>query len=251
MQIVFYLFVGCVLVQIAFWLFAFSPLANFKVNQLIPKHQPPLSVIICAYNEAHNLRLFLPKILEQIYPNFEVIVVNDRSTDDSTTVLNDFQKKYNHLKILHLTDYERTIRSKKFALTKGLEAANHEIVLLTDADCYPTSNQWIQKMAATIDAQKAIGIAYVPMDKRPTFLNLFIRYDKIYNAIQYLSFALLGIPYMGAGGNLIYKKSLFFKSKGFSNHKDLISGDDDLFISSVSNRNNTKVQLHPHSFIFL
>lgn len=249
MQLLLYLFLICLVIQLAYWLVAFAPLANYQIRTK-PVEPYPISVVICAYNEGYNLKRFLPIILEQVYDNYEVIVVNDRSTDDSEALLTAFQQQYSHLRVLHLKDFERTVRSKKFALTKGLEAATHEVVLLTDGDCYPASKQWVAQMAKMIDGQKAIGLGYMPADKRTGFLNLFIRYDKVYNTIQYFSFALLGIPYMGVGGNLIYKRDLFFKVQGFNQHQHLISGDDDLFISAVSNRHNTDVQLHPDSFIY-
>ena len=204
-----------VVIQILYWVFIFSKVALFKVPQKLDSTKfPPISVIICGHNEGHNFKKFLPQILEQDYPTFEVIVVNDRSTDDSEVILNQFQEQYKHLKTLHLKDFDRQLIGKKIALSKGLEVAQHEAVLLTDADCYPASNQWIKWMSTALNHHE-IGIAFVPFDRREGFLNRFLRYDKVYIAIQYLSFALWGIPYMGAGANLIYKKQLFFKNSGF------------------------------------
>lgn len=244
-----YFFIICLIIQIIYWIVVFSRVA-FAENQPITSPNFPISVIICGYNEGENFRQFLPQILEQDYPNFEVIVVNDRSTDNSAKILASFEKQYKHLKVINLTDFERQQRGKKFALTQGLKAAKHDIVLLTDADCYPNSNQWIKTMASGLGQNKIMGIAYVPFDKRPTFLNRFLRYDKIYIAIQYLSFALVGLPYMGAGANLIYRKELFFKSNGFQKHAHVASGDDDLFVSEVANEDNLAIVLHPDSFVY-
>lgn len=244
-----YFFILCLIIQILYWIIIFSRVAFAKLPP-VTSSNIPISIIICGYNEGENFRQFLPKILEQDYPNFEVIVVNDRSTDNSTKILASFENQYKHLKVIHLTDFDRQQRGKKFALTQGLKAAKHDIVLLTDADCYPTSRNWIKTMVSGLGQQKIMGIAYVPFDKRPTFLNKFLRYDKIYIAIQYLSFALSGMPYMGAGANLIYRKELFFKSNGFKKHAHVASGDDDLFVSEVANKENLAIVLHPDSFIY-
>lgn len=250
MQIILWLFITAIILQLGYWIIIFSKVAFVKVpTQPIVQNDFPISVIICGYNEGHNFKKFLPQILEQDYPNFEVIVVNDRSTDDSEVILEQFKTQYAHLKVLNLKDFDRQQIGKKVALSKGLAAAKHEVVLLTDADCYPASNQWIQWMSSAVLSQD-IGIAYVPFDKRAGFLNRFLRYDKIYIAIQYLSFALWGIPYMGAGANLIYKKQLFFKNKGFERHKHIASGDDDLFISEVGKQQGIAVTLHHESFIY-
>jgi biofilm PGA synthesis N-glycosyltransferase PgaC len=256
--ITFALFLICLIIQISYWIIIFSRVAFAPPNNnpMASKEEPveaanyPISVIICGYNEGRNFQQFLPQILEQNYPNFEVIVVNDRSTDNSAKILEAFEKQHKHLRVINLTDYDRKQRGKKTALTQGLKAAKHETVLLTDADCYPNSNLWIQTMANAVDESKIMGIAYVPFDKRPTFLNKFLRYDKIYIAIQYLSFALAGMPYMGAGANLIYRKDLFFKSSGFKKHAHVASGDDDLFVSEVANKENLAVVLKSESFIY-
>ncbi len=249
-MILFTLFISCLLVQIVYWVFMFSRVAFSREKRNGDDANYPISVVICGYNEGDNFRQFLPKIMEQQYPNFEVIAVNDRSTDDSELVLKQLAAKYSNLRILNLTDFERQQRGKKFALTQGLKAAKHEVVLLTDADCYPRSNRWIQTMANALKMGKTMGIAYAPFDKRPTFLNRFLRYDKIYIAIQYLSFALAGLPYMGVGPNLIYRKQLFFQSNGFKKHEHVASGDDDLFVSAVSNKDNLAVVLDENSLIY-
>jgi cellulose synthase/poly-beta-1,6-N-acetylglucosamine synthase-like glycosyltransferase len=249
--IAFILFLICLIIQMLYWIIIFSRVAfASSKNHVTENANYPISVIICGYNEGHNFQQFLPKILEQKYPNFEVIVVNDRSTDNSAKILATFEKQHKQLRVINLTDFDREQRGKKTALTQGLKAAKYEIVLLTDADCYPNSNLWIQTMANAVDANKIMGIAYVPFDKRPTFLNKFLRYDKIYIAIQYLSFALAGMPYMGAGANLIYRKDLFFKSSGFKKHAHVASGDDDLFVSEVANKANLAIVLEPESFIY-
>lgn len=250
--IAFYLFLLCLFLQIAFWLFVFARLAFAKkaAKTTLPKANFPISVIICGHNEGDNFQTFLPQILNQNYPNFEILVVNDRSTDNSANILDAFEKQYKQLRVIHLTDFERTKVSKKHALAIGIRAAKNEILLMTDADSAPNSVFWIQSMANKLSDNKSIVLGYVMFHQRETWIHKFIRYDKLNVAIQYLSFGLMGLPYMGAGPNLMYRKSLFIQADGFKKHEHIASGDDDLFISEVSNAKNTVVNLAENSFIY-
>lgn len=248
-SLAFYLFILCFILQLSYWIFIFSRSAFAKI-QPSTSSSSPVSVVICGHNEGDNYPNFLPKILEQDYQDFEVIVVNDRSTDNSKTVLEVLENKYQHLHVIHLTDFDRKQIGKKYALTKGIEAAQHDILLLTDADSYPKSNQWIKIMADSLSDDKSIGIAYAPFDKRSGFLNRFLRFDKLYIAIQYLSFGLVGLPYMGTGPNMIYHKKLFQQANGFNKHAHIVSGDDDLFVNEVATKENVAVILHPDSLMY-
>ena len=207
----------------------------------------PVSVIICAKNEYQNLLHNLPLVLEQDYPDYEVIVVNDASDDDSIELLNSLSRKYKHLRIFDLERDLNFFTGKKFPLSLGIKSARHEILLLTDADCRPASPQWIRLMVANYDEQAGIVLGYGTYKKTVGFLNQLIRYDSFLVAMQYLSFALAGSPYMGVGRNLSYKRDLFYKAKGFTSHYKLKSGDDDLFINRSANRTNTRIELSPDS----
>lgn len=207
----------------------------------------PVTIIICAKNEENNLLKNLPLILAQDYPNFEVIVVNDCSTDDTQDLLKDFEKKHTHLRTITIKEEGRTF-GKKYPLTLAIKGAKNEWILLTDADCIPKSNKWLARMAANFSEEKDIVLGYGAYEKLPGFLNKLIRFDTFYIALQYFSFALAGKPYMGVGRNLAYKNSLFFKHKGFSKHNHVPSGDDDLFINRVADKRNTAIELDKESF---
>jgi glycosyltransferase involved in cell wall biosynthesis len=179
---------------------------------------------------------------------YEIIVVDDDSSDKTADVVLDFQKKNSILSIVRILDKKQA--GKKAALIAGIQAARHEIILLSDADCYPASPNWIWHMQAAIQEPIQLGLGFSPYFFQNGFLNRFIRFEAIYTAVQYFSFALAGIPYMGVGRNLIYAKSLFLLKNDFSNHLDLASGDDDLFVSAVAEKYNTAVLMHPDSFVF-
>lgn len=212
------------------------------------ENNKPVSVIICARNEADNLLANLPKILEQDYPEFEVVVVNDRSIDDSHLVLRALANKYCNLSLTKVQDSELHWAGKKFALSLGLKAAKYNHVLLTDADCHPSSNAWLKEMAGAFSEKHKIVLGYGAYLKRPGVLNYFIRMEALSIAHQYIASALMGVPYMAVGRNLAYDKNLFFNNRGFASHQFMPSGDDDLFVNEVANHKNTTIQLSENSF---
>jgi len=233
-------FLLALLVQLFFYLIVFLRLAFYKDRYDENKEQSPVSVIICARNERENLLEFLPLYLKQDYPTFEVIVVNDNSTDDTTDVLKAFALQHDNLKIVNVPDTDRFFGSKKFALTLGIKAAKYKSILLTDADCKPTSDQWIRLMS-NYSGRKKIVLGFGAYEKRKGLLNRLIRFETFYTGVQYLSFSLAKSSYMGVGRNLAYQSELFFKNKGFARHQHILSGDDDLFINEVANKYNTQI----------
>ncbi|MGC8824061.1 MAG: glycosyltransferase [Bacteroidales bacterium] len=202
----------------------------------------PVSVVICARNEAENLEKYLPMVLEQDYPDYEVIVVNDCSDDDTEDVLKRLKEKYPHLRTTFLKEQEKFWHGKKLALTVGIKAARHEWLLLTDADCAPSSNEWIKTMARHFTEDKAIVLGYGGYLEYPGFLNRLIRYETAFIALQYFSYALCKMPYMGVGRNMAYRKSLFFAHKGFASHARIESGDDDLFVNEAATPYNVSIE---------
>lgn len=208
----------------------------------------PVSVIICARNEAENLKQNLASVLEQDYPHFEVIVVNDCSFDSSEDILRAFELKYSNLKVVKIEEHPRYKTAKKFAVTLGIKAASNEVLIFTDADCKPDTKQWLSLIASNYDnTQTEIVLAYSPYSRKSGFLNKLIRYETFQTALNYFSFALNGMPYMGVGRNLSYKKSLFFKGKGFASHMHIPSGDDDLFVNQNATIENIALEIRPES----
>jgi glycosyltransferase involved in cell wall biosynthesis len=230
------------LLQLWFYLRVFSGLAFYKKKEQAMA-TPPVSVIICAKNEDDNLPFFLPSILEQDYPDFEVVVVNDCSYDNTADILEEYARRYPHMKIVTIKEDEHYSHGKKFALMVGIKGATHEHLLLTDADCYPASSNWIRHMVSEYREDAEIILGYGAYEKTKGFLNKMIRFDTFYIALQYFSFSLIGKTYMGVGRNLSYKKSLFFKMKGFASHYHIESGDDDLFINEAATKRNSRIEI--------
>jgi cellulose synthase/poly-beta-1,6-N-acetylglucosamine synthase-like glycosyltransferase len=236
-------------IQIFYYLYFFSRLALYNPKEKKISQTHPVSVVVCARDEAANLANNLPGILIQEYnTSHELIVVNDNSYDDSKYVLEELQRSFKHLNVVELTQEAKMIPGKKFPLAVGIKTAKHEIVLLTDADCIPASEHWIQSMQSGYDEQTEIILGYGPFFKQKGLLNKIIRWEGFMTALQYLSYALAGIPYMGVGRNLSYKKTIFYRHKGFSSHNNIPGGDDDLFINMAANKKNTKINIDKDSF---
>ncbi len=245
-EIVFYLFAIVSVLQIFYYSFFFSRVAFYRRKIKEQSQQHPVSVIVCARDEDENLARNLPGVLVQNYPSTsEVIVVNDNSVDDSKYILQELKKTFKSLNIVELTQEAKLISGKKYPLSVGIKEAKYEVLLLTDADCVPSSEFWIQKMQNGYDENIEVVLGYGAYHRRKGLLNKLIRFEAFHTALQYLSYALAGIPYMGVGRNLSYKKSLFMNNKGFSSINHIPSGDDDLFINKVATKKNTAVIIDP------
>ena len=241
------IFVFSIVTQLFYALFFFIRLSFYK-----EKSQPfnkGISVIICAKNEADMLSVNLTSFLEQDYPEYEVIVVDDQSEDGTKYLLKDLEKKYFNLKVVTIEHHVNSREGKKFALSMGIKTAKYDYVLLSDADCKANSRNWISLMTSSFDS-KDIVLGISPYEKTKGTLNKFIRFDEFIVMLQYLSYALAKIPYMGVGRNLAYKKTLFFSVKGFATHMHIPSGDDDLFIKDVATKDNVAIQIHKEADVF-
>lgn len=228
-------------IQLFYYLYYYLAVYLHKPINITSSKQP-VSIIICARNESENLSRFLPSVLEQDYPDFEVIVVNDCSEDNSYDVLGTYMLKYPNLKISTVNKDPKFTHNKKFAQFIGIKAAKNEILLFTDADCKPESNKWLEKMASHFNDHITFVLGYGGYICGKGLLNKYIRYDSAIIAMQYLGMAIRGIPYMGVGRNLAYRRSAFFENKGYGAHNHIVSGDDDLFVNTNALGRNTCVE---------
>ena len=246
--LLYFIFIVSVTIQSIYYIFLFGNFSFQRQQKTIHKIIP-VSVIICARNEAENLRKNLSTILDQNHANFEVIVVNDASGDETLSILHSFERSYGNLKIFDIKPTPNYSGNKKNAITRAIAAASHDKLLFTDADCKPVSSDWITEMTSPISDHKIIVLGYGAYEKiKGSFLNKIIRFETILTAIQYFSYAKIGIPYMGVGRNLAYTKDRFLKAKGFTGHSRIRSGDDDLLINEIATKNNTAICISNNSF---
>lgn len=246
----FYFFIVIVALQLFYYVVVFGKFAFSTCPQNNPK-KIPISVIVCAKNEEDNVVKFIPLLAEQEYPDFEIILIDDASSDTTLDIFEEFEKQYSNVRLVKVVNNEAFWGNKKFALTLGIKAAKKEYLLFTDADCYPTSKDWIKEMSSNFSNEKTIVLGYGAYDKIPgSFLNKLIRFETLLTAVNYFSWAKMGRPYMGVGRNMAYKKDEFFKVNGFIEHMKIRSGDDDLFINQAAKGSNTTICCSPDSFTY-
>ncbi len=219
---------------------------------LVPCPLPfPVSIVVCARNEAENLRQNVPLWLAQEYAgDWELLVVDDASNDATPVILQAFQQENSRLRVVRMA--EKKSLGKKAALTQGVASAHYEQLLLTDGDCAPASVHWLAQMAASLAETPAteIALGYAPLIQEPGLLNSWARYETAYTALQYFAFAHVGMPYMGVGRNMAWKRSLFHQAGGFVRHADVPSGDDDLLVNAVARRGRVALCLASTSFVY-
>ncbi|MGM0625657.1 MAG: glycosyltransferase [Bacteroidota bacterium] len=250
-DILFWAFAGLaafvVIVRLFFWLLILPAWWKKGRKDAHNSNLPPLSVVIAARNEADNLERFLPSVLNQDYPDFQVVVVDDCSEDESRHVLSVLENQYPNLYVTWVPQGGHFRRGKKLALSIGIKAAQHEHLVFTDADCYPASDQWLRHMAAGFSDGKDIVLGLGAYKRKKSFLNALIHYDTMMIAMMYAGMAIRLKPYMGVGRNLAYKKSFWLENGGFRGFSDALSGDDDLFVNAYANQKNTSVVFHPEA----
>jgi glycosyltransferase involved in cell wall biosynthesis len=248
MMILLYIFIGIAAIQLAYYLGVFGQFAFAKAQKITPK-RIPISVIVCAKNEEENVANFIPLLAEQNYPDFEIVLIDDASGDNTLEIFEQFEKQYPNVRLVKVENNEAFWGNKKYALTLGIKAAKKEYLLFTDADCYPTSKDWITAMSSQFTMQKTIVLGYGKYEKiANSFLNKIIRFENVLTTIQYFSWAKLGQPYMGVGRNMAYKKEEFFNVNGFIDHMQIRTGDDELFINQAAKGKNTTIAYTPESF---
>jgi glycosyltransferase involved in cell wall biosynthesis len=214
------------------------------------KEAVPVSVVICAKDDTDNLREFLPLFLTQEYSEFEVIVVNDGGNEDTEDLIREMKKSYPNLKSTFVPAGTTNLSTKKLALTLGIKAAKYDWILLSDADCYPQSSQWLATMSRNFVSGVEFVLGYSPYITQKSFLNRLITYDTLFIGMQYLGYSKHLSPYMGVGRNMAYRKDVFFRNKGFATNLHLRSGDDDLMVNYAAHKFNTRIETSPDSVIW-
>lgn len=249
LTVVFYVFVVFTGIQIIYYL-TFSSFLFNKKKEKETTEQQPVSVIVFAKNSAVNLEKNLPFLLTQEYSKFEIVIVNNASTDNTTQVLESFKKKKNkNIKILDVENNEAFWGNKKYALTLGIKASKYDHLLFTEVNSKPLSKFWIAEMSENFSISKSIVLGYGKYKKENTLINVFIRFENLFNAIKCFSFAKLGSPFMGYNSNFGYKKTEFFNVKGFINHIKIKDGETDLFLKDAASRENISYTISNNSFI--
>ena len=243
-------FIVVICIQVIYYLFIFGNFSFGKVNNG-NFQKLPVSIIVCAKNEAENIKNYFPLLINQKYPEFEIVLIDDASSDETLDLFEEYEKQYSNVKLVKVQNNETFWGNKKYALTLGIKVAKHQHLLFIDADCKPASSEWISNMTSNFTPKKTIVLGYGAHNKiKGSFLNKIIRFETLMTAVQYFSWAKIGAPYMGIGRNLAYKSDEFYKVNGFIDHMKIRSGDDDLFINQASTKDNTTICIEPNSFTY-
>jgi poly-beta-1,6-N-acetyl-D-glucosamine synthase len=252
------------MLEILLWIFLISAGIQFLFFALVtlaihhyklpPDHlseKPGVSVVVCAKNEYENLQKLIPALLSQKYPDFEIILVDDKSSDETYDYAIDLEQREKKFRLLRIDATPDHIHNKKYAITLGVKSAKNDIILLTDADCLPASESWIHEMSKGFsDEKKQFVLGYSQYRSEKSFLSTFINYETLLTGTHYIGIGLLGNPYMGVGRNLAYRKSVFLKNNGFGRLQGIVGGDDDLIINQHARKRNTSIVLSEQAMVY-
>lgn len=250
LNIIFFVFIAVVVVQLVYYLIIFGKFAFAQPQEITPK-RIPVSVIVCAKNEAEKVKVFVPLLAEQDYPDFEIVLIDDASSDETLDLFEAFEKQYSNVRLVKVANNEAFWGNKKYALTLGIKAARKDYLLFTDADCYPATKDWITNMTSRFTMNRTIVLGYGAYEKvKKSFLNKIIRFDNMLTATQHFAWAKVGSPFSGEGRNLAYKKDEFFKVNGYIDHMSIRMGEDALFLNQAATKKNVTVCYTPESFTY-
>ena len=210
---------------------------------------PPVSIIVDACNETDQLVRFLPLVLNQEYPEYEVIVITDSAAEATSDMLSEMKAQHPNLHTTFNPHGTRSLSRKKLALMIGIKAAKHDIVLTTNANCRPTSDQWLRLMARNFvpGIDVVLGYSHYRYHRDKRWARRWRILDTVTTATQWLGSAIAGRPYRGTTDNLAYRKHLFFDVNGFARTMNLTWGEDDVFLCQIARGDNTRVELAAES----
>ena len=249
--IILILFGICLVIQLFYHWCYFSKVAFYKRNARpkLDEELEPVSVVLCARDAYEYLTELIPALLNQDYPDFEIVVVNDCSDDETEEYLKDLERREPRIKAVQLKQHLNFFNGKKFPLSMGIKSAQNDLIILTECNCMPVNDQWLRSVANRYNNNTEIVIGYSPYIQKKSILNRMMRFDALQNGLLYLSAALRRHAYMGIGKNLSYRKELFYRSQGFISHYTTSVGDDDLFINQAATKKNTEVLIDAENTI--
>ena len=237
--------------ELIYYYVIFARFSFHKKKKAVSIQQVPVSVIMVVKDAAGVLLKTLPRLLNQQYAQFEVVIVNDNSQDETKLLVLEYQQQYKNIKLVDLDSAVTTIRGKKFAISMGVRCASYEHLLFTDPECTPSSSHWLGKMAENFVGQTRIVLGYSTYQKRNNPFNRMLHFDTLLNAVEYFSLARIHSTYRGDFKNLAFTAPLFDKQRGFATHNHISYGEEDIFISRAATKNNTAIEFSPDAVTVL
>ena len=201
--------------------------------------KPFVSVIIPALNEKDHIEKILFDVSNQTYPTekYEVLVIDDESSDITSNLVMALSEKYQNIKLLNSKDGDSTLKFKKRPLDLGIRSSYGEIIIQTDADCQVT-NRWIETMVSyfTDNVGMVIGHSQINYDK--SISQTVETLDFLMLSATGRSAAQFGIPFAATGQNLAFRKKTFYEVGGFSEFANALGGDDTFLLQSIRNKSD-------------
>ncbi|CAM1358629.1 Glycosyl transferase family 2 [Tenacibaculum sediminilitoris] len=248
--ILFYTFVVVTAIQVLYYLFFLTFAYGQNKIKINTDVNIPVSVIVYVKNNADVLIDSIQNLTKQKYSSFEIVLVNNASSDNSLDIIETLQKKHSNIKVVNVENTEAFWGNKKYALTLGVKAATHEHLLFTEINSKALSKNWIHEIASNFSQENTIVIGYQKLKrKKNSFSNLLIRFNHLLRTIQSLSFVKFRNPYNATNHNFAYTKSVFFKVNGYINHLNTFIGEADLFLKDAATTNNTTYSIKLDSFV--
>lgn len=224
-------------------------------NKPTTSTQHSFSIVVAARNEEVNIARLLESLIHLEYPKekFEIIIVNDRSTDSTHALIEKYSATYSLIKSVTITENTSDLPNKKHALSVGISLAKNDIIALTDADCIVPST-WLTEISQQFTDDVGVVAGYSPYTVllNNNFLNSFLWYEELKNSVMAAAAAGLAAAYMCTGRNFSYRKKVYEEVGGFEKIKRSISGDDDLFLQLVQQETqwNIRYMTSPQSFVY-
>lgn len=247
-SILFYLFIAIVALQILYHIFVFGSL-SVKQKEDPKVKRLPVSLIVYIENNEEELKRFLAALHNQSYPNFEIVLVNNASYDDSLEIAKQFAQSQENVKIVNVENNESFWGNKRYALTLGIKVAKYDYLLFCEPTAIPDSALWITNMTSQFTLSKSIILGHQRLEVVPKSLwNKLIRFQNATWAAYNFSWANIAKPLFGNNKNLAYKKEEFYKVNGFIDQMTQNRGEDYYFINTIATSKNTAVSLSKTSF---
>lgn len=208
---------------------------------------PSFSIVMTIHDNAYELEHHLPLFLQQHYDgNYEIVLVNDSSSDDTEDILKRLKEEYPHLYTTYIPDSSHYLSRRKLALTVGVKAAKYEWIIFSDIDCYPVSEKWLATIAkyATDDADLLMGYTSYG-EETPSYW----RYERLQTACYQMRKAVDGTAYRYEGHNLVFRKSVFMEHNGFLANLKYLRGEYDFITNEYATEGRTKIVVEPDAYI--
>ena len=247
--IVLIVFLVALLLQLVYIWVVFGKTAFYKKREKSGNGTEPVSGGVCSRDSLHYLTELIPAILKQDYPDFEIVIVNNCSTDETQMYLDDLERNEPRVKIVQLRQQLNFFHGKKFPLSMGIKSAQNDLLVFTDPECIPDGDGWLRSMMENYEKGTEIAIGYCYRKPKKGLADKVMRFIELIDGLNYMSFALMGRPYTADGKCLSYRKTLFYKAKGFTSHYTVSAGDDSLFVNDNAKKGNTAVVIDPDNAI--